>query len=242
MLNSCKDSNQINQNSSAVNISFEHVVGNQPLILENTTYTNALNENFTVSTFNYYISNIRLLHADGVEYIYPQEKSYFLVREENTNSKTIVLENIPAGSYRELIFTLGIDSAKSTGNHSEFEGTLDIIAHADMHWSWNAGYIFLKLEGNSPQAPVDAAGNQKFRYHIGGYKDVINNLKTVCLPFSNEMNITKNDPLSVCIEVDLAKIFDRESTISIAQNHNVQLVPFSINIANNYAGMFYMTE
>jgi len=36
-----------------------------------------------------------------------------------------------------------------------------------MFWTWNSGYIFFKLEGNSP---VSTQPNGKIEYHIGGFQ------------------------------------------------------------------------
>lgn len=65
----------------------------------------------------------------------------------------------------------GIDSLTNHSDPSAFELTnpLNILTANDMHWSWNPGYIFLKI-----QAQVDTVGQGNFNhfidYHIG--KDV----------------------------------------------------------------------
>jgi hypothetical protein len=44
---------------------------------------------------------------------------------------------------------------------------LNIMNIADMHWGWNAGYIFYKLEGVFSATPGSNNLNQVFTYHIG---------------------------------------------------------------------------
>lgn len=90
------------------------------------------------------------------------------------------LKNIPAGEYKEIRFLLGVDSLKSIAPASERTGVLD---PADRwRWKsyrmWNSGYIFVKVEGTSPQAPLDSASNSnKFRYHIGLFRIQLPNAK-----------------------------------------------------------------
>lgn len=50
---------------SALTLEFNNVVGEKPLKLQDEFYTNAAGEKFTISTFNYFISNIKLHEKGG---------------------------------------------------------------------------------------------------------------------------------------------------------------------------------
>jgi hypothetical protein len=119
-------------------IQFRHVINNEIIKLDNVTYVNDLGQTYTVSKFKYYIGQIRLRKTDGKEFLVDE---YFLIDEEDEASKTVSLENIPAGEYEAISFILGVDSLRNCSGAQS--GALDPFK--GMFWSWNTGYIFLKL-------------------------------------------------------------------------------------------------
>ncbi|WP_420148474.1 MbnP family protein, partial [Spirosoma sp.] len=62
-----------------IKLVIDNVAGTSDLKLDSATYQNAAGESFSVSRFNYFISNIRLRKADGSDYVVPQDSSYFLI-------------------------------------------------------------------------------------------------------------------------------------------------------------------
>ena len=224
---------------------FDNVVGSSDLKLGTDTYQNAAGESFTVTKFNYFVSNIRLRKEDGTDYAIPQDSSYFLIQEDRPASQTITLNNIPAGNYTGITFLVGVDSLRSLANISQRTGVLDpgLTTHDPMYWEWNSGYIFMKLEGNSSAAP--ATQNNLFFYHIGGFgggydgKKTINNLRTVTLPFKNNVvNVQTTMTPTVALKTDALKLFNGSTQLSIAQHSSVMFEDYSTNIANNGAQMF----
>ncbi|AEE48348.1 MbnP family protein [Haliscomenobacter hydrossis] len=228
-------------------LEFDNVVGSQNLQLNGPqTYTNANGDQFNVTLLNYYISNIKLKKGDGSTVVVPQDSSYFLVKESNKASQLLKINNIPAGDYTEVTFTVGVDSTRNTMDLAKRTGILDPAANSgedNMYWSWNSGYIFFKMEGLSPQATADAAGNKKFRYHIGGFggmnSKTINNVKTITRTFGGEKATVRSSITpQLHIVVDILKVFEGSSKVSIGSNTTVMFAPYSVNIANNYVEMF----
>ncbi len=224
---------------------FDNVVGSSDLKLGTNTYQNAVGESFKITRFNYFISNIQLRKADGSQYTVPQDSSYFLVEEDRPTSQTITLSNVPVGNYTGLTFLIGVDSVRSLANISQRTGVLDpgLTTHDPMYWEWNSGYIFMKLEGTSPTAPV--AQNNLFFYHIGGFgggyegKKTINNLRTVTLPFRNDIvGIQGNTTPTLHLTTDVLKVFNGPAQVSIAKHSSVMFDPYSTTIADNYRQMF----
>lgn len=74
----------------------------------------------------------------------------------------------PAGRYRGLSISVGVPSQCASGaelngvDASAMAAPLDV--DSDMYWSWSAGYVFLKLEGQV-RAGSSPGG---FFYHVGG--------------------------------------------------------------------------
>lgn len=228
--------------SGQMRIAFDNVVGSSDLKLNSSTYQNAAGESFTVTKFNYFVSNIRLRKDDGTDYVVPQDSSYFLVQEASPTSQTISLNNIPIGKYTGLTFTIGVDSLRSLADISKRTGVLDPGLNDGMYWDWNSGYIFMKLEGISTLAP--ATQNNTFFYHVGGFgggydgKKTINNLRTVTLPFGNDVASVQTGVTPIVrLTTDALRVFNGSTQLSIAQHSSVMFETYSTNIANNYAQM-----
>lgn len=246
-LTSCKKDNENTTPTGTGNISFEfdNVVGSSQLVLDSTmnTFTNSSGEKFSITQFNYYISNIRLKKSDGTTYVVPQDSSYFLIMESNEESQMPEIHGVPAGDYKEITFTIGVDSLRSTMDISKRTGVLDpaYLSGHGMYWSWNQGYIFLKAEGMSPSAP-EMMGHE-FYYHIGGFggysSQTINNIRTITLPLPGEgATVRSNINPELHILVDVLKIFDGPKPLKIAENSMVMWSDVSLDISNNYKNMF----
>jgi len=249
-MTSCQKDSLDSNEPGALRIEFQHVVGEQDLALDSAVYTNALGEEFSVSLFQYYVSNIRLTDDKGTEYIVPQDQSYFLIQHQYDHTHAIILPDVPSGDYTSMSFIIGVDSLRSTMDPSDRTGVLDVGNYTGaekMYWAWNSGYIFVKIEGDSPQAPEGPDGKRRFRYHVGGFggfsSPTINNIKIKDLSFDGKVAKVRRDHTpDIHIEVDLLKIFNGDTNISIAANPTVHFAPFSVNIANNYVHMFKVKD
>jgi hypothetical protein len=249
-LSACtKESNgdyDVNKKTEVV-LEFDNIAGDQQLILNNGSYANVSGEQFTVSLLQYFISNTRLQKTDGTEFIVPQDDSYFLIQEHNPNTRLCSIQ-IPEGEYTTIAFTLGVDSVRSAQPISERTGVLDPANYPDghdgMYWSWNSGYIFLKMEGESPAAPADPGGAKKYRFHIGGFggysSPTINNIRetTIDLREKGSLQVKADRKPVVHFTMDVLKIMNGATNISIAANPTVMFGAFSSEIANNYSGAF----
>lgn len=224
----------------SIEIEFDNVAGGEDLVLNTGVYNNAAGETYNITKFNYYISNIILKNEDGTAYAVPQDDSYFLVQEDDEATHVVELEDVPAGNYTGITFTVGVDSAKCAAPVDERTGVLDPAAGgADMYWGWNSGYIFLKMEGTST---ASAMGD--FYYHIGGFggysSTTINNIKTISLtiPGGAKGTVRKDITPEMHLLIDAKKVLDGTTNVSIAANSMVMFTDYSVNIANNYASMF----
>ena len=166
---------------SDMGFTFKNVVGSDPLILgTNNQYFNASNEQFQVTTFNYYISNIKFIKKDGSTYAEPE--SYHLVKESEPATKHFHVEDVPYGEYTGVSFMIGVDEARNTSGAQT--GALDPIN--GMLWGWTDGYIMAKMEGLSS---ASTQTDHTFRYHIGGFTGENSSLRTVTFTFANSMTL-----------------------------------------------------
>lgn len=228
-----------------VEIEFDNQAGSSALVLGN-EYTTAAGEKIRLTTFNYFVSNFSLIKSDGTEYIVPKDECYFLVKHDDPASREIKLKNVPAGDYKELRFTVGVDSAKSVSPIAERTGALDPAGAANGHyWSWNSGYIFMKMEGTSPAAPVEpSTGERIFQYHVGlfgGYNSkTLNNLKKMNLVAPAEAAKVRQDHEAPHFHlfVDALQVFTSPNNVKIADKPYSHGDAFSATLSANYADMF----
>lgn len=241
LLVGCNDNSvsEVDPDSKGVaSIAFKNVFGGSVLEFGK-DYTNAQGEKFNVTTFNYFISNIRLRRTDGSEFAVPQDSSYFLVKGDEQNTHLLRLNNVPGGDYNGITFTIGVDSLRNTMDVSKRTGALDVAN--GMYWAWNSGYIFLMMEGISDAAPDSTLNG--FRYHIGGFggysSKTINNIKTKTLDFGSGRIMVEADKEPVVrVLVDVEEFFKGPANLSIRQYPNVMFAPYSTTISAQYLNMF----
>lgn len=211
-----------------LSIGFNHYVDSLLLKLDSIEYKNYLGQTYKVGMFKYYISNIRLKKENGKEY---SCKEYFLINEEEEGSKKIILKDIPEGTYKTLVFTIGVDSAHNCSGAQS--GALD-PANA-MFWAWNTGYIFMKLEG---KAATSSAPGKIFEYHIGGYKHPNDNIRKIFFPIKESIVVEKNKTAEIKMRVNVAEILKEPTTIDFSKIPTITDAQNGGIIANNYWDAF----
>ncbi|MBD2701259.1 hypothetical protein IC229_11470 [Spirosoma sp. BT702] len=230
---------------NSVTVEFENRVGDQKLILGTTPYKNASGESFSLTALNYFVSNISLKNENGTVQKFPNQ--YFLVKQTDAKSKLITLKDVPSGNYTEMSFMIGVDSLKSVSPVTERTGVLDPTSYGDdgMYWSWNSGYIFLKIEGTSVAVPKTVNANQNFAIHVGGYgggwngsAKTVNNLRTITVPLTTKATVRANIAPEVHLFVDALKIFDGPNKLSLATTNSVHSPAVATPVAENYKTMF----
>jgi hypothetical protein len=203
-------------------IEFVHMVNKEALKLDTATYTNSLSQPFTITKFKYYIGNIILSNKKGKKYT---SNNYFLINEADELSKKITLPTIPNDEYTNIEFIVGVDSIHNCSGVQT--GSLDPMNA--MFWTWNTGYIFMKLEGNSPTSTMPA---NLIEYHIGGYKEPNNSIRKISLP----IHTLKENKLK--IKVDVAAIFTGNTIVDFSKLPSVTDAKNATRIADNYVKMF----
>lgn len=209
-------------------INFKNYVGNEILVLDSNTYKNEINQDFTVTKFKYYIGNIELTQQNGQVI---QEKGYFLIDHDKPNTGKIIFDSIPFGTYISISFLIGVDSIfNCSGSQS---GVLDPIN--GMFWTWNSGYIFMKLEGISESS---LAPNGIVEYHIGGYLPPNNAIRKIHLNFSEPFEVSPIGKNILSIKTDVLEILKTPTTIDFSMLSSVTEMKNATVIADNYANMF----
>jgi hypothetical protein len=234
LVSGCKKDSDSLETTGPVNFTVHNVAGTQDLALNSTTATTAAGETFTVSTFEYYLSNIKFTKSDGTVYAAPN--TYFLVNQAKPSSLSFTVPNVPAGDYTGVSFVVGVDAQK-TGLTDPATFTGDLNQANNMYWTWNSGHIFLKLEGTitstSPSKPLTC--------HIGGYTDPNNAIVTAAPAFNGaKLTVQANHTSQLSLAANITKIFDGPTPTTLSTFTGVHMPSTqSVQLAQNYAaGMF----
>ena len=220
--------------TGTVKITFKNTVNGSPIVMDGRFYTNPFGENYAITKFKYYISNVRINNIDKAA---DETESYHLVDEASETSKTFTYA-ATTDTYTTLNFTIGVDSLRNVSGAQT--GALDPLN--DMFWTWNSGYIMAKLEATSPSSNQV---NSKVEYHIGGFSGVNNVLKriTLILPTTKFLIVTKGKTSEIIVEADLYKWWQTPNDLKITDNP-VCTTPGTMakKIADNYSKMFVIKD
>ncbi|MFT4025123.1 MAG: hypothetical protein QM664_15215 [Flavihumibacter sp.] len=196
----------------------------------NTSYRNIYGETFTPASFRFYTGRFKLTRADSSSVLFDQ---YYLADFSDTGSLRIHME-VSAGEYTALSYQLGIDSARNVSGVQS--GALD--PQLGMFWTWNSGYIFLKLEGTAPSSHQPGG---KFEYHIGGFRSPYSAVRELHIDLQPEGNglLAAGRTLHVNLAVQMDNFFTGAYPLRITDTANV-MTPgeLSARIADNFAGCF----
>ena len=205
------------------------------LVLGTGAYTNANGDDFTVSTFKYYLSNVKLLKADNSTYTLPQV--YYLVDQTKPDTQELVFSQVPAGDYTSISFMVGVDSARTkAGNFTEAA----LNSNSGMLWTMNGvdEFINVNLSGYSSKA---RSGGLTF--HIAGYKHAsTNTIRTVTVAFpagNSPMLVRPDHAPEIHMQVDIARMFSGPNLTNFTSTYSVMGGAPAVKIADNIAaGMF----
>ncbi|MEQ8470411.1 MAG: hypothetical protein RIC35_04465 [Marinoscillum sp.] len=208
---------------------------------ENYPYTNSLGQPYNLTTIRYIISEVVLEGPNGAYFedellvSRDETKGYYLIDESDIPSQSINLENIPPGTYNKVSFTLGV-------NEDGVEQGTGIFL-SGMFWTWNSGYIALKVEGQSPDSPGEAFGDSieetnpfGFAYHIGGWNEPNNNQR-YALEFEPLLVDPQYRP-KAHIAMIVNNIFDGVNPVDFSDKNSVHTPGEGTEITENLDHLF----
>lgn len=131
----------------------------KPLVLSQ-NYVLSDKDTLSFETIKMYVSNFEIIYTD--DSFEKQKNSYHLLDYENTEKLNLELRKNPNKKIKAIKFDIGIDSL--TNVSGAMGGDLD--ATNGMYWTWQSGYINIKIEGKSKKC---ATRKNQFQFHIGGY-------------------------------------------------------------------------
>lgn len=242
LFTSCsKDKDAITlQGEGKVTVTMDAVFGNQDFALNKDFTSSGITYNF--SKFRYWLSNVVLVSATGQEI--KVSGSYYLMEETGeikltgvnndlpttiypaTKRESIVLKEIPAGDYKSIKFSIGVDQ-KYNDNMSLQSGELSQLnGMTNVSWMWLTSYIFTSAAGKVS----DGTTTKTMLIETG----LNANYKTISLNLPRKLSITSSALASIVVNADLSKATEG---IDVMNNPVVGAAKATVMaaVANNYA-------
>ncbi|MEY3053223.1 MAG: hypothetical protein RLY31_3008 [Bacteroidota bacterium] len=213
-----------------------------------------MGQEFNIILLRYYITDIVLEGPNGERFADPLEvnaagrKGIYLVDEADIRAGTILLENVPAGEYNRISCTVGVDE---TGVREGAAGGVPDPATCNKFWIWNAGYIAVKFERQSPVSNGGISGSETLDntnphgilYHVGGWREVEgtsfdNNNQSLSYAFDANRQVRKGEEPHVHMVLDVLGLFKGVNMIDFTGNHNVHKPTDGKPLAENLAAAF----
>lgn len=178
------------------------VFGTENLLLDS-TYLTQQGYEIQFSNVKFYLENIQ---NDGNTIV---ESALFDYRESGIDLFTEASESIVTGDFSANV-GVGPDLNHLDPSAFDIDDPLNILNANDMHWNWNPGYIFLKIE-----ARVDTIqdGMPQFDHNVVYHIGLDENLQTI--EFEN-LNWEQVDLLSIArLKVDLSEFLNSPEIIDV---------------------------
>lgn len=211
--------------TKAVELSFAAVSGTDPIsCASDLTDLGSTNTTGKLKDLRFYISNVRLVKADGSEVPLTlganddwnltagNDRLTLIDLEDATGScssgtaatNATIKGTVPTGDYVGVRMTMGVPYALNHSDYATATKPLDIQA---MAWSWQSGRKFSKIEVTDPAGAAGTWTSKTFNFHLGSTGCTGNpvNGETVSCVAPNRMDFqfASFDPSTQKIAVDV---------------------------------------
>ncbi len=182
--------------TGSLTISLNHLFGANALQLSPVKYVTSASDTIVVTELQYYIANVELTTKQGTKV---QLGNANLVKFVPPAASSFTINDVPAGTYTGISYLIGVDSTRnSTGTN---QGDLD--PNYGMYWSWNTGYVFVRLKGRF------SASETGYSFDIGGTSNIMS--------ASHSLTAYEKSGTSaiVTLNMDIAKVFNTPSVYDL---------------------------
>ena len=216
-------------------IGIKTVIGDAPFVLGQ-DYPNLQGRLFRFDFLQLYVSDIKLVKTDGSEvalYSADQDEPVWLF--DFTKGKVIGTNGskaadgtlrteafaAPAGEYEGLKFTLGVPAQFNGQDPVTYPTSHPLSEFNGAHWTWNSGYIFLKIDGQFDDSPTadGTALNGSLTYHTG--LDALRR-EVAFTGAQYRFSLTADDKVAAPLDMtfDVEKLFYSDAdTIDMVEKH-----------------------
>lgn len=192
-------------------------------------YQTSAGETFSITRVSYLVSDIGLQQNDGSWLNLSNSVAWL---DFNQNRDSFRLENIPAGDYCSLSFTLGLDPKLNHANIAQFPAGHPLNPDVNgLYWGWQGGYVFLALEGLWRNAAGELDG---WAYHLARDPNAVRITLGASMTITNETKVELNFDLAAVLNAPYPLSFARDGS----STHSRDGDPIVAALVKNLAGAF----
>jgi hypothetical protein len=222
---SCKKDKTYN-----LNLGITYKVGTEAFAYNQVYTIGGVAVKFTLAQM--YLSGIHIEDDDANEGHY--DDKYLLIKPSIATYALGELTNKEISHLHEVKFNVGIDSTTNHQTTDMFNArpATDVLSvqNPAMHWSWNSGYIFVKIEG---MVDTDADGTPETaaEFHIG----MDSYLQAVALTTHKDLEDGDN---TISLNFNVAKLFDGVNLATEYVTHTMDNMTLAGKVKANLAAAF----
>lgn len=173
------------------------LVGDKPL--SDGLNTNQAGNQYQVDLLRFYVSQVALVKADGTEVPLAGLNLAEYRRGGSSQDLLMFKADAPAGDYAGIRFVIGVPREQNHLDAAKQQAPLGV--GGGMYWSWNAGYMFYRLEGKfmnggKPTSFLMHLGTDAFAQHV----DLSDLMR-------NSIKISVGKDAAVRLTLDINKMF-----------------------------------
>ncbi len=192
-------------------------------------YQTSAGETFSITRASYLVSDFAL-QRDDRSWLEISNSIAWLDFDQSRNS--IWLDDIPAGEFRAVRFTVGLNTNLNHADAATFPSGHPLNPNLNgLHWSWQGGYIFLALEGLWRNSAGELDG---WAYHLARDTNAVRITLAAPLAVSKETKVE--------LDFDLTTLLNAPRPLSFARNgsstHSREGDPISGALVANLPGAF----
>ncbi len=207
------DSTVNNDDPATVSLNLQAEFNGQPLNTSSTYLHNG--RAVSISTARVYLSQFTLVSDTGQEFGFTADPitvparaddgtdvvhtvtDLIMLAKHDAGAANWSLGDVPAGKITSIRFQAGIGGLDNKVDPTQVPAGHALAKHADRnnHWSWNSGYIYLRLDGEV-DTDGDGTPDSPWETHIGAP----NYLREVTLPVSVDMEGGENVRLNLTVD------------------------------------------
>lgn len=165
-MGSCKKDEEDTATDTDLSMHLHYKVGTEDFAYDQVYTIDGVAVKFTLAQF--YVSGINIMNDDGEMHSF--DDLFLLAKPSQMD---YALGTVPAsfGDHLHMLnFNVGVDSVTNSQTEADFTSrdANDPLAaqNPGMHWSWNSGYIFVKIEGEV-DTDGDGTPDTAANWHIG---------------------------------------------------------------------------
>jgi len=218
---------------TALEIAVQHSCNDQPLVLDALRYHNGADDTLSVTRLSYLLSGFALEREDGIWIELPGQYAWMDAAKRRTVTR---LEHVPAGNYRAMRFTVGLETATNAAEPAQFAADHPLNANLNgLHWSWQGGYIFLAVEGLYRTSAGELTG---YAFHLARDPNATRISLTAPLDLTHDAAAILNFDLGVLFNAPRGLSFAKDG----ATTHSREGDSIAAALVANLPGAFHVAQ